>query len=61
MYTHIYIYTYRTHQSDVLRRGVGYCLLRYCCLESLGLPRIARQGTVCLINFNKRISSNNSN
>ena len=30
---------------------VRYCWLRYCCLESLDLPRIARPGAVCLVSI----------
>ena len=37
--------------SPIFKRGGGYCWLRYCCLESLDLPRIARQRTVCLMSM----------
>ena len=35
--------------------GGGYCCLRYCCLESHDLPRIARQGTVCLVSIRGQV------
>ena len=35
----------------ILKRRGGYCWLRYRCLESLDLLRIARPGTVCLVSI----------
>ena len=55
----------------VFRGGGGYCRLRYCCLESLDLPQIARQGAACVIPIReedkleqlklRNVSSKNSN
>ena len=38
-------------RKKTTKRGRGYCWLRYYCLKSLDLPRIARQGTVCILSL----------